>query len=143
MFHVCVYASCIFRYNISTDDYDPWNTNASQSAEPRRRGQGSKVSLAAKYGFDSDADARARGYIFKNNPQVKLFGDADFTLQLAVNTAQYGRTFQDRCVDFDVHVLMCRSVLISSIVTKQLAHISLMINHFFALETELTHMCTN
>ena len=87
---------CICRYNISTNDYDPWNTNASKSADPRRRGDGSKVSMAEKYGFDNDAAARQRGYIFKNNPQIKVFGDADFTLRLAINTAQYGRTFQDR-----------------------------------------------
>jgi len=41
-------------------------------------------------------DAVARGYIFKNNPSINLFADLNFTLNLAVNTAQYGRTFQDR-----------------------------------------------
>jgi hypothetical protein len=42
------------------------------------------------------ADAQNRGYILKNNPEVKLFADLDFKVKLAVNTAQYGRVFQDR-----------------------------------------------
>ena len=41
-------------------------------------------------------DAIKRGYVFKNNPSVNIFADLNFTLNLAVNTAQYGRVFQDR-----------------------------------------------
>jgi hypothetical protein len=84
------------RYNISTNDYDGWTTTANENADRRRLGDGSKVNMTAKYGFANDAQAKGRGYVFKNDPQVKLFGDADFTLQLAIDTAQYGRTFQDR-----------------------------------------------
>ncbi|KAK7102363.1 protein DD3-3-like [Littorina saxatilis] len=96
--------SCVLRirYNVSTNDYDPWNTNSSESANPRRLRDGSKVNLAEKYGFDSESTAIERGYIFENNPEVKVFGDADFTLRLAVNTAQYGRTFQDRSHTFAI-----------------------------------------
>ena len=54
------------RYNITTDDYDPVNTDS------RFNGLESPV---------------------KNNPQVTVASDAE-KLQLAVNTAQFGRTFQ-------------------------------------------------
>lgn len=46
-------------------------------------------------GLSSD-EAKKRGYILKNNPAVKLFSDLNFTLNLAINTAQYGRVFEDR-----------------------------------------------
>lgn len=44
----------------------------------------------------SESDANKRGYVFKNNPSVNMFADINFSLNLAINTAQYGRVFQDR-----------------------------------------------
>lgn len=61
------------RYNISTDDYDPMNTDASQNQDVET-GQQSPV---------------------QQNPYVDIGAD-NVPLRLAINTAQYGRTFQDR-----------------------------------------------
>jgi len=68
------FVHCVLRlrYNISTDDYDPWNTNASYN------GAASPV---------------------KQNPTVDVGADLQ-GLKLAINTNQFGRTFQDRSHSF-------------------------------------------
>ena len=44
----------------------------------------------------SEEDAIKRDYVFKNNPNVQIFSDLNLKLNLAINTAQFGRVFQDR-----------------------------------------------
>lgn len=85
--HIALKNRQFFRYNISTNDYDGWNTDASSNP--------SNVGLPAKVGL-SEEEAENRGYIYEGEPQVKVFSDLNFELNLAINTAQYGRVFQDR-----------------------------------------------
>ncbi|GFO01893.1 protein dd3-3-like [Plakobranchus ocellatus] len=70
--------NCVIRirYHISTSDYALWNTNPSHSAHPRNVGAGSKISLAS-------SPRKARGFIVKTNPVVKLFDGVDLDLRLA------------------------------------------------------------
>ena len=66
--------------------------------------------------FDGDRDGnpqqKSRGYVFINNPRVDPFGKLYNTsigvgvrvqLQLAINTNQFGRTFEDRTHCFQIY----------------------------------------
>lgn len=77
------------RYNISTNDYANDITGTS------------KVELTKKMGLTAD-EAIRRGYTFKTNPTVNIFSDLDMELNLAINTQQYGRVFQDRSYVFGI-----------------------------------------
>ena len=70
-------ARCVlrFRYNISTDDYDPWNTTS-------------------EHNQNLNANPPVRSPV-EQNPVVNVDAQQQ-GLRLAINTAQFGRTFQDR-----------------------------------------------
>lgn len=62
------------RYNISTDDYDPFNTDSS---------------------YNQDLVNGIRSPV-EQNPNINIGSTTNKPLRLAINTAQFGRTFQDR-----------------------------------------------
>lgn len=74
---------CVFRirYNISTDDYDPYYTDSSKN--------------------ENGNNPMAKSPV-QQNPYVSIGGRSS-PLRLAINTAQYGRVFQDRS-----HVFLLR-----------------------------------
>merc|ERR1712228_446380 len=93
----CVRMVFRIRYNMSTMDYDPYKTNSTHDYEPQE-------------GILSPIE---------ENPEVDV-GFYVQGLQLAINTAQTGRTFQDRSHTF----LVCKRDASSDWVNKPLLNVN-------------------
>jgi len=113
------------RYNITTMEFQAWESAESLNAgvnatlnspknKPNPNNDPANLPMWEEYGLTRDDvqtsfqgnDATSRQYVLENNPQVDLFGetygDGIIRMQLAVNTAQFGRCFEDRSHTFNV-----------------------------------------
>ncbi|ESO95665.1 hypothetical protein LOTGIDRAFT_231896 [Lottia gigantea] len=96
---------CILRirYNVTSDDFDGWETTSENNAVAGKFDEGARVPVYENLGWESRCDAFDRSYYMKNLPQVQVFeGLPDLKLQLAIRTNQFGRVFQDRSFSFAI-----------------------------------------